>query len=208
MASASSYPTTPVSVGILIFPEVDLLDATGPAEVFGSVAPATTTAGFRVSLIAQTPASIRTTVGVQLLPDRTVDDVAQLDLLVVPGGNGSRVLVDDARQLQSVRMIVQRTSQVLSVCTGARILAALGLLDGCDVTTHRTALAEIAERAPTAVVHPDHRYTDNGAVLTAGGVTAGMDLALHLVAQRYGRPAAEATAAYLEHTWQRVPQSR
>jgi len=208
MPSAASTSALPLGVGILVFPEVDVLDATGPAEVFGAVGAATASAGFRVSLVAQGPAPVRTTVGVRLLPDCTVSEIEHLDLLVVPGGDGSRRVVDEAAHLQAVRTLTQRASRVLSVCTGARILAALGLLDGREVTTHQSALGEIAERAPTAVLRPRYRYTDNGAVLTAAGVTAGIDLALHVVGQTYGRPVATATARYLEHAWRQAPLSR
>ncbi|NBB88102.1 MAG: DJ-1/PfpI family protein [Bacteroidetes bacterium] len=208
MTSASSSPGVPLVVGILVFPEVDLLDATGPAEVFGAVTAATATAGFRVKTIAQTQAPVRTTAGVRLLPDSTVDEVAHLDLLVIPGGDGSRRVVDDPSSLRSARTLAARADRMLSVCTGARVLAALGLLDGCDVTTHHSAFAEIAQQAPTAVLHPHRRYTDNGAVLTAAGVTAGLDLALHVVDQTYGLVAAEATARYLEHAWQQAPPAR
>ena len=208
MTSASSSAGVPLVVGILVFPEVDLLDATGPAEVFGAVAATTAAAGFRVMTIAQTSAPVRTTVGVRLLPDSTVDEVVHLDLLVVPGGDGSRRVVDDPSLLQSARTLTERADRVLSVCTGARVLAALGLLDGCDVTTHHSAVEEIAQRAPTAALRPHRRYTDNGAVLTAAGVTAGIDLALHVVDQTYDLAAAEATARYLEHPWQQATPVR
>jgi len=208
MTSVSPSPGVPPLVGILVFPEVDLLDATGPAEVFGAVAATTATAGFRVKTIAQTSAPVRTTVGVRLLPDSTVDEVLHLDLLVIPGGDGSRRVVDEPSLLQAVRTLTTRADRVLSVCTGARVLAALGLLDGRGVTTHHSAFAEIGQRAPTAILRPHRRYTDNGAVLTAAGVTAGIDLALHVVDQTYGLLAAEATARYLEHPWQQAPPVR
>lgn len=204
MTSALSSASAPRAVGILVFPDVDVLDATGPAEVFGAVAAATSTAAFRVRMLAQTAAPVRTTVGVQLLPDCTVDEVGHLDLLVVPGGEGARQVVDDTWHLQAIRTVVQRSTRVLSFCTGARILAALGLLNGCHATTHHSAFGELAQRAPDAVLRPDQRYTDNGMVLTAAGVTAGLDLALHVVAQTYGLSAAEDTARYLEHTWQQA----
>jgi len=200
--SAARVDTRP-QVGIFVFPQVDLLDATGPAEVFTAVNQATEQPGFAVQLVSFSMNPILTTAGVRLLPDLTDREAGALDVLVLPGGAGSRAVADDEDACERLRALSSRAARVMSVCTGARLLAALGLLGGCAVTTHYSAREELAARAPEARIEPDRRYTDNGRILTSAGVTAGLDLSLHLVAAHFGEPAAEATATYLAHGWQR-----
>ncbi len=189
-------------VSIFVFEDVDLLDVAGPAEVFGATNDVTGEALFSVQLVAQHEAPVRTTCGVQLMPDLVIADDHFPDVLILPGGEGSRAVAASGVAQEMLVWLSKRSGVTLSVCTGARILAAAGLLSGMHVTTHHSALDEIAALAPEAIVESDARYTDNGRILTAAGVTAGIDLSLHLVARLLDLDTANAVADYLEHSWQ------
>ena len=100
-----------------------------------------------------------------------------------------------------IQSTAANAEQVLSVCSGAMILAHAGLLDGLEATTHHGSIAALRSHAPKTVVHDDRRFVDNGKVVTAAGVSAGIDMSLHVVAKLLGRPAAAATARYMEYAW-------
>jgi transcriptional regulator GlxA family with amidase domain len=128
-------------------------------------------------------AGVRLAKGLRILPDTSAEDVGTLHVLVYPGGQGTRRLVVDHEHLAWVRAMRARVPLITSVCTGALVLAAAGLLAGRPATTHWGAFDELAEIDPSVTADTEARFVDDGDVITASGVSAGIDMALHLVAR-------------------------
>jgi transcriptional regulator GlxA family with amidase domain len=187
----------PHTVTILIFDDVELLDVAGPFEVFSV---AGREGAFDVQTVAETTNPIRTRGGLTVTPDMPLQDASAADVLVVPGGQGARTAMHRDAVLDWVRTGAETAEIVLSVCTGAFILAQAGLLSGCTVTTHHSVLDRLAELAPDAAVVDDQRFVDNDAIVTAAGISAGIDAALHVVGRLCGSAHAAATARHMEYT--------
>ena len=119
--------------------------------------------------------------------------------MIIPGGIGTRAEAGNARVVNWVVACAQHAEVVLSVCSGARILARSGLLDGLEATTHHQVIAELRQLAPTAIVRENVRFVDNGKVMTAAGISAGIDLSLHVVRKLLGAETATKTARYMEY---------
>lgn len=186
---------------ILLFDDVEVLDFAGPFEVFAVTDELSAQQRFEVFTVAPTAAPIRARNGLQVVPDHALATAPAADILIVPGGYGTRALLKQDAVLDWTRRQAAGAEIVISVCTGARLLARLGLLDGLDVTTHYENLTELARLAPAARVHGDHRFHDNGQLLTAAGISAGIDVSLHVVARLHGADTAAATARYMEYPW-------
>lgn len=187
----------PRTVAILLFDEVELLDFAGPFEVFSV---AGREGAFDVQTVAETTDPIRTRGGLIVTPSAALHDLPSADVLVVPGGQGARTAMHREAVLDWVRDGAQTAEVVLSVCTGSFILARAGLLDGCTATTHHGVLDQLAELAPDATVVGNQRVVDNGAIVTAAGISAGIDAALHVVERLRGSAHAAATARHMEYT--------
>jgi transcriptional regulator GlxA family with amidase domain len=186
----------PRRVVIVIFPGVQPLDAIGPAEVFGTAA-RIHPAGYTVELVATNPGTVRSTT-VRLGVDRTLAGCrGPIDTLIVAGGTGALKAAEDRRLVGWLRAASKRSRRVCSVCTGAFVLGAAGLLDGHRATTHWASCDLLAERYPDVAVEPDQIYVRDGDVWTSAGVTAGMDLALALVEDDLGRATALEVARWL-----------
>jgi len=178
-------------VQIVLWDGVELLDFAGPGQVLA-------TAGFQVRTVAARPGSIVSQGFLRVSPDGVLGQGPPPDLLVVPGGS-SEGAVADAALVQGIRSVGSQAPLVLSVCTGALVLAAAGLLEGLEATTWHGALDRLREAAPRTRVVEGVRWVDNGRVITAAGVSAGIDAALHLVGRLRGEAAREATARYMEY---------
>jgi transcriptional regulator GlxA family with amidase domain len=191
-------------VAVLVFPELQALDAVGPLEVFAAANDAwraahpVAAAPYALALVAREKGPIATSSGYALLATHALSELrGPLDTLVVAGGGGTRAAMADAALLRWLRRQAPRARRVASVCTGAFLLAEAGLLDGLRVTTHWSAIALLAERYPRLTVDPDPIYIRQGRVWTSAGVTSGMDLALALVEEDLGREIALAVARRL-----------
>jgi transcriptional regulator GlxA family with amidase domain len=187
-------------VGIFVFDDVEVLDFCGPFEVF-SVAgsergPAS--GAFEVMLVATSLDPVTTRGGMRVLPDFTIEEHPPLDILIVPGGPGTRRDIHDQRIIDWLARAEPRLA-LASVCTGALLLAEAGRLDGLAATTHAGSHEWLA-RYEHVALRPDQRFVDNGAVLTSAGVSAGIDMALHLVERLAGAEAAQWTARVMEYT--------
>ncbi|ELY64728.1 DJ-1/PfpI family protein [Natronococcus jeotgali] len=190
-----------VTAELLLFDGFDELDAVGPYEVLenGREAGADLEARLVTLEDGTDDGLVEASHGLRVEPDGTLGDP---DLLVVPGGGwtsadgGVRAVVDDGAIPAAVDDRFAAGATVASVCTGAMILAEAGLLEGRPATTHHDALADLGDSAATVV---EERVVDDGDVLTAGGVTAGIDLALWLLEREFGADVAEAVAAEIEH---------
>jgi transcriptional regulator GlxA family with amidase domain len=135
------------------------------------------------------------------MPHFTIADCPPAEILVVPGGYGSRALLADGELLGWVRRRDAEAELTLSVCTGALVLGAAGLLDGLEATTHQGALDELRRWAPAATIRPEARIVDNGRIILSGGISAGIDMSLHVVARLLGMEKAVETARYMEYDW-------
>lgn len=186
-------------VAILVFDEVEVLDFAGPFEVFGVTDELNGEQAFHVFTVAETPGTVRTRHGLKLSPTHTLESCPAPHVLVIPGGFGTRALLRRSALLEWVKTRAAQAEIVMSVCTGALVLAQCGLLAGLRVTTHHELLGMLAELAPTATVDPSARFHDNGHILTAAGISAGIDCSLHVVRRLLGPDAARATVAYMEY---------
>jgi len=139
--------------------------------------------------------------GMSVNPKYALADAPAIDLLVVPGGLGTRPLMHDVALIDWIRAQAEKAELVLSVCTGALLLAKAGLLDDLSATTHQSALDLLRETAPRTTVCGDRRVVDNGKVITSGGIAAGIDMSLHVVTRLLGDETAHATARYMEYPW-------
>ena len=171
-----------MNVGIFVFDEAEELDVAGPFEVLSAWAEHSALKP-HVSTFSWDGGGVRLAKGLRLLPDRSADDVGPLHLLVYPGGWGTRSLLADRVHLEWLRGVRAETPLVTSVCTGALVLAAAGLLAGRPATTYWSAFDELAAFDPSIVADTEARFVDDGDVVTSAGVSAGIDMALHLVAR-------------------------
>jgi putative intracellular protease/amidase len=186
------------TVGVLVFPGVELLDFTGPVEVF------TEANGFEkafhVVTIGGSLDPIRSKNAVTIVPDFAVANAPALDILVMPGGE-VRAMLGDAPLSRFIASTVPTCEIAFSVCNGVFALSRHGFLDGLEATTHWTAISWLRQAAPQTIVHADRRFVDNGHVVTAAGISAGIDGALHLVDRLLGRASARRTARRMEYEW-------
>ncbi|HVR96031.1 MAG TPA: DJ-1/PfpI family protein [Thermoanaerobaculia bacterium] len=198
---------TPVkkTVVILAFEGVGALDFAGPFEVFTTASELGEAPVFQVYVAAEKPGPLRGHNGMVLQPDCVLADCPPADLQIISGGPGAMQAMNKPELLDWIRKAAGRAERVVSVCTGAFLLAKAGLLDGLTVTTHQAGIGYLGKLAPKAKMVSDRRFVDNGKIVTSAGMSAGIDASLHLVAQLLGAERAKATATWMEYDWK--PQS-
>lgn len=187
---------------IVLFDEVQSLDVTGPLEVFAGanrlLGESAAAPRYEIRTLSAAGAPLRTSSGLLITPDGSLADAPHaIDTLIVPGGRGARAASADAALLAWVAATSTRAARTASVCTGAFVLAAAGLLDGRRATTHWSAAAALARLHPRVEVDAEPIFVNDGPIWTSAGVTAGMDLALALVERDYDRDAALTIARHL-----------
>ncbi|MEM6838799.1 MAG: DJ-1/PfpI family protein [Cyanobacteria bacterium P01_C01_bin.120] len=198
-------PQAVLNVGILIFPEVEVLDFAGPYEVFSRtrLTPGVESrrsddsAPFRVFTVAKTADTLKAVGGLQVTPDYDFAAAPKIDLLVVPGGYGTRPILQDETTLDWIQSVSTNAQQVTSVCTGALVLAKLGMLSHKRATTHWGAYDFLAEMDQSITVERDRRVVHDG-IFTSAGVAAGIDMAFAVVESLFGKAVADETAHYIE----------
>jgi len=187
------------NVGIVIFDGVEVLDFAGPYEVFSVAGEVSDPGAFNVYLIAESKEAVAGRNDFRVVPHHTFAQCPKCDILLIPGGPGTRIEENRPEMVDWVAARAEPAELVLSVCTGARILAKAGLLDGLEATTHWVSIQELKEMAPEAKIYDDRRFVDNGKVVTSAGVSAGIDMSLHIVARLCGEKAAADTAHFMEY---------
>jgi transcriptional regulator GlxA family with amidase domain len=187
------------TVAILLFDEIEVLDFAGPFEVFAVTDELSNNEFFRVVTVAPEKRPIRARNGLSVNPDHAFADCPRPDILVVPGGFGTRALLKDQSALDWIKSTNATAEIVASVCTGSIVLGRAGLLDGLKATTHHDCFDLLREHAPRATVVETDRFVDNGRILTAAGISAGIDLSLHLITRLHGAATAQKTARYMEY---------
>lgn len=186
------------NVAILLFDDAEVLDFCGPFEVF-SVAARGEPPHFHVYTVAEKSGPITARNGLSINPHHTLPDSPPADLLLIPGGMGTRKEMHNPILIDWIKQSAARAELVLSVCTGALLLAQAGLLDGLAATTHHGALDLLRQVAPRTTVHSDQRFVDNGKVVTSAGVAAGIDMSLYVVERLLGTDHARQTAQHIEY---------
>lgn len=195
------------NVGLFLFDDIELLDFAGPYEVFSVTSELSDYTLFRVFSVSEDGEEIRTVNGLKVKPDFAFDNHPPIDILVIPGGVGTKKEMDKSAIVEWIRWNSDRAKMTVSVCSGARILARMGLLDGMEITTHHEVFDDIRRIAPRATLNQKARFVDNGRILTAGGISAGIDVALHIVRKLHGDQVADRTARYMEYgDWQALPE--
>jgi transcriptional regulator GlxA family with amidase domain len=183
------------TIGLLAYQDMQSLDLVGPLDVFGTAnAHAGDKPPYALCTIGLDGSAVCAENGLTVVPTCGLDNAPPLDTLLIPGGMGSRTLGSNTRLMSWLRERALTTRRVVSVCTGIYALAATGLLDGRRVTTHWRFADDVARRFPALEMEPDLLFVRDGCFATSGGLTAGMDLALALVQEDLGAPAALAVA--------------
>ena len=191
-------------VGILVFPNVEVLDFCGPFEVFSVTrlnedARREEPSPFEVLLVAETTDTVVATGGLKVIPDVTLDTCPPLDILVVPGGWGTRAEITNQRLLDWISERGRTVETLTSVCTGSMLLGQAGLLDGRRATTHWRSLDRMRESFPSVTVEEKLHVVEDGHVLTSAGISAGIDMALRVVIRHFGEAVGRATARNMEY---------
>lgn len=187
-------------LGTLLFPHFETLDVFGPLQIFGSAPDL-----FEIVTVAQTPGAVTSTQGQAVIAAAGFADCPPLDLMLVPGGIGTRGLVDDSAHIGWIEARSRHCELTMSVCTGAALLARAGVLDGLRATTNKRAFEWVVAQGPAARWLPRARWVDSGRVVTAAGVSAGIDMALAVVARLGGVELAERLALHAEYEWHDDP---
>jgi transcriptional regulator GlxA family with amidase domain len=178
--------TPPRQIGIVLFDGVEELDAIGPWEVLSYWTHRHPEDGYAVFTLSPTDRMVRCAKGLKVQADHVLADAPAMDVLLHPGGRGARPLLHDAAHLAWVRRQRATVPLLTSVCTGSLVYAAAGLLAGRPATTHWSDLKELADLDPTIQLRPDDRFVDDGDIVTSAGISAGIDMSLHLVARLAG----------------------
>ncbi len=186
-------------VAIVLWNGVELLDFSGPGEVFAA-ARGPNGESFEVFTVASTSEPITSQGFVRVVPNHSLESAPIPDIVVLPGG-GTTTALSDEQLLAWITEMAPEADAVMSVCTGAFVLARAGLLDGLEATTWYGALDDFERTATKTRVLRDRRFVDNGKIVTCAGVSAGIDGALHLVSRLLGDESAAATAQYMEYDW-------
>jgi transcriptional regulator GlxA family with amidase domain len=185
------------TVGVLLFPDFELLDVFGPLEAFGHAKD-----WFRIVMVAETPGPVTSAQGPRAVADHGLEDCPPLDILLVPGGMGTRREVDNAALIAWIARRARHAETTTSVCTGAALLARAGVLDGRRATSNKRAFAWVTEQGPKVDWVRQARWVDDGPVITSSGVSAGIDMALHLIGRIAGGALRDEIAIRMEYQWQ------
>ncbi|MFF2042699.1 DJ-1/PfpI family protein [Kitasatospora sp. NPDC058170] len=196
--------TAPLTFGMLLFDEVEVLDMGGPFEVFSTAGRLARTADdrplLRVLTVAASDRPVRARGGLRVVADHTLAEDPPFDVLVVPGGVTTAV-ESDRDVLDWLARRRQTSALTFGICTGAFLLAATGALDGRPATTHWEDQEELARRWPDIRVRTDVRWVDDGDLVTSAGISAGIDASLHIVGRLFGEDLARRTARQMEYRW-------
>lgn len=197
-----------LNVGIVLFDQVEVLDFCGPFEVFSVTAEITAQhrqskkGAFNVFTVAEHHRLVTTRGGMLVQPHFTIEDHPHIDIVVVPGGFGTRKEIDNPVLMEWLVKITQQARLTTSVCTGSFLLGRVGVLEGHNATTHWASLDRFAHTFPQIHVQREVRWVDDETIITSAGISAGIDMSLHVVERLLGRIQAEETAKQMEYVWQ------
>ena len=187
------------NVGILIFDDAEVLDFAGPFEVFAVTSELNNFELFNVFTVGKSLKSITAVNGLSVNPKYDYVNCPNIDILIISGGSGTRKQMEDTETLDWISQIHQKSEYKLSICSGSRLLGALGLLKERPYCTHHEVYEHMSKIAPTGIPQKDRRYVNFKKTYTSGGISAGIDLSFHLVEKLHGKQVAEKTAKYMEY---------
>ena len=193
-------------VGIVLFEDIEVLDFCGPFEVFSATClneekRREEPSPFEVWLVAENPGPVTTTGNMKVLPHYTFGNCPPLDILVVPGGWGTRKELNNPTMLEWLRERAAEVETLTSVCTGSMLLGFAGLLNGLHATTHWQSLNWMRDSFPEVTVEFQKHVVEDGRVVTSAGISAGIDMALKVVARHFGENTARAAARHMEYPY-------
>lgn len=189
------------TIGIFLFDNVEVLDFAGPFEVFSVGSQFSDSKEFKVVTFSFDGKSIIAVNGLSINPGFGISNLPQIDFLVIPGGEGSKKVVAQEELLKQLHGLIDHCEWTMTVCSGSRILACLGLLDSKPYCTHNSVYSNILQISPSAIPRPDKRYIQSDSKLyTSAGISAGIDLAFYLLEKTFGKELALETAQYMEYT--------
>jgi transcriptional regulator GlxA family with amidase domain len=191
-------------LGVLLFPGFELLDVFGPLEMFG-VLRHFGEVSVEITIVAKEAGAVTSGPGLEVLADGGYADCSPLDMILVPGGLGTREAVSDQALVTWLYERAEVAETVMTVCTGTQLLAATGLIDGMRATTNKAFFSTIAEGRPQVEWVKEARWVKDGKFVTSSGVSAGMDMALSVIADMAGTEVAEGIALVTEYEWHRDP---
>jgi putative intracellular protease/amidase len=183
-------------LGVILFPEFELLDVFGPVEMFGNL-----TGQVDVTMVGERKGTVRSAQGPSVVTEYGFDDCPRLDLYLVPGGMGTRVELENEAMLRFVRARTAEVDYAMTVCTGTAILAKAGVLDGRKATTNKMLFEWVSAQGPKVEWIKAARWVEDGKFVTSSGVSAGMDMALAVIAQLTSKQVSETLAVATEYEW-------
>ncbi len=195
------------TISLLIFDDIEVMDFAGPFEVFSVTNELQKYEYFDIKVVAKNKTPVIAKNGLSINPDSSISDVKESDILIVPGGDGTRQVMEDSEILIWIQEISQNTELTLSVCSGSLILAKAGLLDGMKATTHHEVFETLASVAPNTQIDREARFVDNGKIITSAGISAGIDMSLHVISRLYGEQTSRATSTYMEYAANKCVQA-
>jgi transcriptional regulator GlxA family with amidase domain len=188
-----------LNIAVAVFEDAEELDWAGPWEVLSAWASGWPDDGVEVFTVADSAEPVQCAKGLRVLADHTWETAPAFDVLVFPGGRGTRAQLGDESVRARMRELAGRGTLMTSVCTGSLVYADAGLLDGLPATTHWGSLETLGQLGDAVEVRPDDRFVDTGQVITAAGVSAGIDMALHLVARLHSPERAREVRRYIQY---------
>jgi transcriptional regulator GlxA family with amidase domain len=190
----------PRTLGAVLYPNFELLDLYGPLEMFGALGK-----HLRIVTVAEQPGPVASAQGPCTVAEHGFDGAPKLDLVLVPGGVGTFPQLENAAMLAFLRACAAEAELMMSVCTGSALFAKAGLLDGRRATSNKQFFDLARAQGPNVRWVPEARWVEDGPLVTASGVSAGIDMALAVIAKLHGRGAAEQIAELTEYVWQSDP---
>lgn len=187
------------NTAILLFDDVEVLDFAGPFEVFSVTDELSDYQRLNVYTVARENRPILARNKLSVNPDYTIHDAPDPDILIIPGGDGTRPVIQQDDVIAWVAQSSMNAEKVLSVCSGALVLAKAGLLKGLRATTHHLVYDELEKLAPDTDVVKGQRFIDNGKVITSAGISSGIDMSLYVIEQLFGSEVVDSTADYMEY---------
>lgn len=198
--NTTTPPSKTRTLGVVLYPNFELLDVCGPVEMFAGMRQK-----LKVVMVAPSAGPVASTQGAKLVADYSFENCPDLDLILVPGGFGTRQQLGNAKMLDWLRQRAGRAEIVMSVCSGSALLAKAGLLDGRRATSNKQYFQFAVDQGPKVKWVKQARWVDDGDRVTSSGVSAGIDMALHVIARLYGEAAAQRLADGTEYQWHRDP---
>ena len=187
------------NVGILIFDGAEVLDFSGPFEVFAVTSEINDSGLFDVFTVGESRDAISAVNGLSVNPDYDFINCPKLDILILSGGSGTRELMQNQKTLDWTNSVHQNTEITVSICSAARLLAVLGFLNEQPYCTHHLVYDHLQELVPSGIPQKDKRFVNSGKIYTSGGISAGIDVSFHIVEKLHGKAIAEKTATYMEY---------